>query len=54
VRALGRRALAVSCHVGDWDQCGALIDAAVAEFGRIDVLVNNAGGFSAGYFKEGC
>jgi NAD(P)-dependent dehydrogenase (short-subunit alcohol dehydrogenase family) len=43
VRALGRRALAVSCHVGYWDQCGALVDAAVAEFGRIDVLVNNAG-----------
>jgi NAD(P)-dependent dehydrogenase (short-subunit alcohol dehydrogenase family) len=43
VRALGRRALAVACHVGDWDQCEALIDAVVAEFGRIDVLVNNAG-----------
>jgi NAD(P)-dependent dehydrogenase (short-subunit alcohol dehydrogenase family) len=43
VRALGRRALAVSCHVGDWDQCGALVDATVAEFDRIDVLVNNAG-----------
>lgn len=43
IRALGRRALAVSCHVGDWDQCGALIDATAAEFGRIDVLVNNAG-----------
>jgi NAD(P)-dependent dehydrogenase (short-subunit alcohol dehydrogenase family) len=43
VRALGRRALAVSCHVGDWDQCGALIEATVTEFGRIDVLVNNAG-----------
>jgi NAD(P)-dependent dehydrogenase (short-subunit alcohol dehydrogenase family) len=43
VRATGRRALAVSCHVGDWDQCQALIDAAVHEFGRIDVLVNNAG-----------
>ena len=43
VRALGRRALAVSCHVGDWAQCEALVDATVAEFGRIDVLVNNAG-----------
>jgi NAD(P)-dependent dehydrogenase (short-subunit alcohol dehydrogenase family) len=43
VRAMGRRALAVSCHVGDWEQCEALVDAAVAEFGRIDVLVNNAG-----------
>jgi NAD(P)-dependent dehydrogenase (short-subunit alcohol dehydrogenase family) len=43
VRALGRRALAQACHVGDWDQCGALVDATVAEFGHIDVLVNNAG-----------
>jgi NAD(P)-dependent dehydrogenase (short-subunit alcohol dehydrogenase family) len=43
VRALGRRALAVSCHVGDWAQCASLVDAAIAEFGRIDVLVNNAG-----------
>lgn len=43
VRALGRRALAVSCHVGDWAQCEALIRATVAEFGCIDVLVNNAG-----------
>ena len=38
-----RRALAVSCHVGDWAQCAGLVDAAVAEFGHIDVLVNNAG-----------
>src|SRR5437899_3893386 len=43
VRARGRRAFAVSCHVGDWDQCAALVDASVAELGRIDVLVNNAG-----------
>jgi NAD(P)-dependent dehydrogenase (short-subunit alcohol dehydrogenase family) len=43
VRDLGRRALAVPCHVGDWAQCDALVAAAVAEFGRIDVLVNNAG-----------
>ena len=43
IRAQGRRALAVSCHVGDWAQCEALVAATVAEFGRIDVLVNNAG-----------
>jgi NAD(P)-dependent dehydrogenase (short-subunit alcohol dehydrogenase family) len=43
VRTFGRRTLAVACHVGDWDQCAALVDATVAEFGRIDVLVNNAG-----------
>ncbi|BBX00434.1 short-chain dehydrogenase [Mycolicibacterium moriokaense] len=43
VRATGRRALPVSCHVGDWEQCRRLIDDTVAEFGRIDVLINNAG-----------
>ena len=43
VRALGRRALALRCHVGDWDECSTLIDATIAAFGRIDVLVNNAG-----------
>ena len=43
IRAEGRRALAVACHVGDWSQCEALVAATVAEFGRIDVLVNNAG-----------
>src|SRR5688500_10123278 len=43
IRSNGRRALAVSCHVGDWLQCEALVAATVAEFGRIDVLVNNAG-----------
>ena len=43
IRAMGRSALPLRCHVGDWDECGALIDASIAEFGRIDVLVNNAG-----------
>ncbi|MDN2496788.1 MULTISPECIES: SDR family NAD(P)-dependent oxidoreductase [Nocardia] len=43
VAALGRRALAVGCHVGKWDRIDALVEAAYAEFGRVDVLVNNAG-----------
>jgi len=39
----GRRALAVGCHVARWDECGALVDAIYAEYGRCDVFVNNAG-----------
>ncbi|WP_433328553.1 SDR family oxidoreductase [Spirillospora sp. CA-294931] len=35
--------LAKAAHVGDAEQAGAAIDAAVAEFGGLDVLVNNAG-----------
>jgi NAD(P)-dependent dehydrogenase (short-subunit alcohol dehydrogenase family) len=43
VRGMGRRALAVSAHVGRWDACDALIEQAYAAFGRVDILVNNAG-----------
>ena len=39
----GRAALAVGCHVGHWEEVGNLADAAYARFGRVDVLVNNAG-----------
>jgi NAD(P)-dependent dehydrogenase (short-subunit alcohol dehydrogenase family) len=42
-RSTGRRALPVSCHVGHWGQVEALAEAAYAHFGRVDVLVNNAG-----------
>ena len=41
--ATGRRALPVACHVGAWDDCDRLVDAVYGEFGRCDVLVNNAG-----------
>jgi NAD(P)-dependent dehydrogenase (short-subunit alcohol dehydrogenase family) len=43
VRDAGRRVLTVQTDVADPDQCQALVDAAMAEFGRVDVLVNNAG-----------
>jgi len=39
----GRRALPVQCHVGQWPQCDALIETAYETFGKVDVLVNNAG-----------
>ena len=42
-RALGRRALPFAMHAGRWADCDALIEAAYAEFGRVDVLINNAG-----------
>jgi NAD(P)-dependent dehydrogenase (short-subunit alcohol dehydrogenase family) len=43
MRALGRKALAVSAHVGKWPECDRLIEEAYAAFGRVDILVNNAG-----------
>lgn len=39
----GRRALGVAAHVGSWGDCDRLVDTVYAEFGRCDVLVNNAG-----------
>jgi NAD(P)-dependent dehydrogenase (short-subunit alcohol dehydrogenase family) len=43
IRAMGRRALPVAAHVGRWDDCDALVHLAYAQFGKVDVLVNNAG-----------
>ncbi len=42
-RALGRRAWAISAHVGKWDQCDRLIEEAYAAAGKVDILINNAG-----------
>ena len=44
VRERGRRALALPCDVTDFPALGAVVEAALKEFGRIDVVVNNAGG----------
>lgn len=43
VASIGRRALPYACHVADWAALDGLVDAAYARFGRVDVLVNNAG-----------
>jgi len=41
--ATGRAALPYAVHVGRWDQLDGLVDAAYERFGKVDVLVNNAG-----------
>lgn len=43
VEDAGRRALPVATDVSRQPDCQALVDAAMAEFGRVDILVNNAG-----------
>jgi NAD(P)-dependent dehydrogenase (short-subunit alcohol dehydrogenase family) len=43
VGALGRRTLEKTCNVGDRTSVRKLCDAVVAEFGRVDILVNAAG-----------
>ena len=42
VRSHGRRALPVVTDIDDPDACQALVDAALAEFGQVDCLINNA------------
>jgi NAD(P)-dependent dehydrogenase (short-subunit alcohol dehydrogenase family) len=44
--------LAVRLDVTDVSDAQAAVQAAVERFGRIDVLVNNAGNFNAGFFEE--
>jgi NAD(P)-dependent dehydrogenase (short-subunit alcohol dehydrogenase family) len=42
-KEFGVSCLGLSCHVGHWAECDALIQRTLQELGRIDVLVNNAG-----------
>lgn len=43
LRGTGARSAAISCHVGHWGQVGNLAEQAWGTFGRVDVLINNAG-----------
>ncbi len=42
IRALGRRALPLACHMGHSDEVEAVVQRTLEEFGRIDIVVNNA------------
>lgn len=43
IEAMGRQALPFGCHVADWAQTAEMVDAAYERFGKVDVLINNAG-----------
>lgn len=43
VRGIGRRALPFSAHAGRMESLDALLEQTYATFGRLDVLINNAG-----------
>ena len=48
VKALGRRSLAIAADVADSAQVNDMVGQTVKEFGKIDILVNSAGGISQG------
>src|SRR5438034_3440592 len=48
----GRRALGVPCDVSDLANLDLIVDQAMNEFGRIDVVVNNAGGAMPAPFMD--
>lgn len=43
IRGMGRKSFAMQADVSVLDECKAILDKTMAEFGRCDVLVNNAG-----------
>ena len=43
LRSAGLKAASCACHVGHWDELEPLVERIYGDFGRVDVLVNNAG-----------
>lgn len=52
IRSLGRRVLAVECEVRSESSVRAAIESVLGEFGRLDVLVNNAAVFDSAPLDE--
>jgi NAD(P)-dependent dehydrogenase (short-subunit alcohol dehydrogenase family) len=52
IESAGGRAVANGANVAEWDGAKALVDQALAEFGRLDVVVNNAGILRDGFIPS--
>jgi len=50
--AAGNRAAFCSCDVSDYDSVKTMVDKSLSEFGRIDILISNAGILRAGALEE--
>jgi short-subunit dehydrogenase len=52
IRSFGGQVLAIPTDVSDESQCRALIDKTIKEFGRLDMLINNAGLAASSMFED--
>ena len=52
IRSHGRRAVAVPCDLDDLGTYEGLVDSALAQLGRLDIVINNVGGSAPGPFLK--
>lgn len=52
IKQMGRKAIAIKADVADGDAVDKMVETAIAEFGRIDILMNNAGAIRRAEFLE--
>lgn len=52
VRALGRSALVIPADLGDVSRAAVIVERIIAEYGQLDLVVNNAGGAAPGAYLD--
>jgi NAD(P)-dependent dehydrogenase (short-subunit alcohol dehydrogenase family) len=52
VKKMGVEAVGIECHAGKKDQAEDLVKKAIARFGKVDILINNAGGLAGDIEKS--